>query len=95
LAEDLGKDLDGEGFSVTMERPIEERGLPGPQDMEWVLRFGIENVAWEVSGGLILARLGQWWKNRKFKKKVPATLLVERFDENGTLRERITLTDED
>ena len=66
-----------------------------PKAMQWAVEFFIENLVWEASGGLLLEMTREWWKRRR-KPGLPAKLTLERFDENGTLRERLTIrADED
>lgn len=97
LAEDLRSDLEEQGFSVEMERPVEVRSGT-IFNLEWVLQFVMENLAWEASGGLLLTQTALWWKRRRKPGQGPSKVTLECFDEAGTLRERLTIereTEED
>lgn len=89
LAGHLADDLREDGYEVEVRGPrVEVRGLDLPT-LDDVLRFVVDNLLWEATGGLLLARLQLWWGRRKTKNLT--TLTVERFDPDGTLRERLTI----
>jgi hypothetical protein len=93
IMKELASDLEAEGLAVEIDQPAAFGLVPG-QVAESVLRFTVDQVAWELSAGILVTHIREKWKHRNIKK-MPRKVTYEIFDADGTLRERTTLSNQE